>query len=292
MPESMTGFGRGAATAEGHEVSVEVRTVNGRYFEAAVRLPRPLADRETDVQARARAALERGKVSVTVQAERAAHIAPLRVDEDAARAYAALLNRLRWATEVQAPVTLDHLLQFREVFTTAETSGDTGALWAATAGALDDALAACRAMRRHEGDALAHDLRARLDTIEAELAAVEAAAPARAAAHLDALRQRLAVLLGGESRLDPDRLALEVALLADRLDVTEECVRLRSHLAQFRDTLAEDGAVGRRLNFLAQELNREINTIASKANDPGIAHRAVVMKEELEKVREQVQNVV
>jgi uncharacterized protein (TIGR00255 family) len=292
MPESMTGFGRGSASAEGHEVSVEVRSVNGRFIEVAVRAPRALADREAEVQALTRAALERGKVSVTVQAERAAHVAPLRVDEDAARAYAALLNRLRWATEVQAPVTLDHLLQFKEVFTAAEAPEDASALWAATEAALRDALAACRAMRRQEGAALAQDLHARLDAIEAELSAVEAAAPARIGAHLDALRQRLAALLDGETRVDPDRLALEVALLADRLDVTEECVRLRSHLAQFRETLDAEGGVGRRLNFLAQELNREVNTISSKANDPGIAHRTVTMKEELEKIREQVQNVV
>jgi uncharacterized protein (TIGR00255 family) len=165
------------------------------------------------------------------------------------------------------------------------------ALWAAAEEALSAAIAACRAMRAQEGAALAADLEARLAAIEQELVAVEAAAPARLTAARDNLRARLAELLDGEARVDPARLDQEIALLADRLDVNEECVRLRSHLAQCREALGADEPVGRRLNFLSQELNREINTIAAKANDAEMAMRAVRMKEELEKLREQIQNV-
>ncbi len=215
----------------------------------------------------------------------------MRVDAAAASAYRRLLDDLREAAGLDEPVGLDDLLRFPDLLVADEREDDADALWTATQTALAAALAALDQMRRQEGDALAADLRAHLDAIETELDAVEAAAPARLDAARVALHERIVDVLGDE-RVDRDRLELEIALLADRLDVNEECVRLRSHLVLFRDALAEGGAVGRRLNFLAQEFNREINTIASKANDPAIAHRAVTMKEELEKIREQVQNVV
>lgn len=287
----MTGFGRASASAGGADVTVEVRSLNGRYAEVTVRAPRALGLHEADVQSRVKEAVERGKVNVSVQVQRATDAAPLRVDAAAAAAYRRLLDDLRAAAGIEEPVGLDDLLSFPDLLVADEREDDADALWAATQSALTDALADLDRMRRQEGDALAADLHARLDAIEAELDAVEAAAPARLDAARVALHERIADVLGDE-RVDRDRLELEIALLADRLDVNEECVRLRSHLALFRDALAEGGAVGRRLNFLAQEFNREINTIASKANDPAIAHRAVTMKEELEKIREQVQNVV
>ncbi len=291
MLESMTGFGRGTATAAGTAVTVEVRAVNGRYADVTVRAPRALAERESEVQQRVKAALERGKATVHVQAEQPATETGLRVDADAARSYAALLDDLRRAAGVAAPVSLGHLLQFKDVLAPVEAETDDAALWAATEAALEEALGALRQMRRQEGEALGADLRERLGAIEAELDAVEAAAPARVEAARARLHDRLADLLG-DDRVDAERLEVEIALLAEKLDVNEEVVRLRSHLAQFREALDAEEPVGRRLNFLAQELNREINTIASKANDAGIAHRAVAMKEELERIREQVQNVV
>lgn len=291
MIRSMTGFGRATASADGADVTVEVRSLNGRYAEVSVRAPRALGPFEAEVQSRVKDALERGKANVSIQVQRATDAAPLRVDAAAAAAYRRLLDDLRAAAGIDAPVGLDDLLTFPDLLVADEREEDGEALWDATRSALADALDALDQMRRQEGDALAADLHARLDAIEAELDAVEAAAPARLDAARVALHERIADVLGDE-RVDRDRLELEIALLADRLDVNEECVRLRSHLALFRDALAEGGPVGRRLNFLAQEFNREINTIASKANDPAIAHRAVTMKEELEKIREQVQNVV
>lgn len=291
MIYSMTGFGRATASADGTDVTVEVRSVNSRYCEVTVRAPRGLAEHEPEIQTRARDVLDRGKVNVNVQAQRAAGTAPLRVDAAAVAAYRRLLDEMRKAAGITEPVALEHVLKFPDVLVATEEGDDAAGLWEATQAALAEALGAMQAMRRQEGEALAADLRARLDAIESELDAVEANAPARIEAARTAMQERIADLLGDE-RVDRDRLELEIALLADKLDVNEECVRLRSHLVLFRDALAEGGPVGRRLNFLAQEFNREINTIASKANDPGIAHRAVTMKEELEKIREQVQNVV
>ncbi len=287
----MTGFGRGTASAEGADLTVELRSVNSRYCEVTVRAPRSLAAYEAEMQTRVKDVLDRGKVNLNVQVQRAKGTAPLRVDPTAAAAYRRLLDEVRTAAGVTEPVGLEHILKFPDVLVATEEGDEAEGVWEATQAALAEALGAMQTMRRQEGDALAADLRARLDALEAELEAVEANAPARLEAARLALHERLAEVLGDE-RVDRDRLELEIALIADKLDVNEETVRLRSHLALFREALGSDESVGRRLNFLAQEFNREINTIASKANDPGIAHRAVTMKEELEKIREQVQNVV
>lgn len=289
----MTGFGRATVQTDSAEATVELRSVNNRFCDVSVRLPRTLAEREADVQARIKAAFARGRITAQVQLEqRADEALPIRVDAEAVRAYAGLLGHLRQAAGIDEPVRLEHLLHFGDVFTTPEE--DAGVVdeqaWQAVAAALDDAIQALRAMRRQEGEALQADLRARADAIEAALIRVETRAPERVEAARQKLRDRLQELLE-QTSLDEGRLELEIALLADKLDVTEECVRLRSHLTLFRDALTSDEPVGRKLNFLAQEMGREINTIGSKAGDAEIAHLAVEMKEELEKVREQVQNV-
>lgn len=292
MIESMTGFGRGRAATPAADLTAEVRTVNGRYAEVSLRAPHALAAHEAALQQRAREALERGRISATLTLRRHAAPAPLSVDRAAAAALRRMLDELREAAGIDEPVRLEDLLRFPEILLPAEEEPEADdELLRAAERALDEALEATRRMRRREGAALEADLRARLGAIERELEAVEADAPARIEAAREALHERLAEVLGDE-RVDRERLELEIALLADRLDVNEECVRLRAHLAAFREALARGGPVGRTLNFLAQEFNREINTIASKANDAAIAQRAVRMKDELEKIREQVQNVV
>ncbi|MEL6444951.1 MAG: YicC/YloC family endoribonuclease [Bacteroidota bacterium] len=291
MLESMTGFGRGTARVEQTEVTVELRSVNGRFCEVTVRGPRALGAYEDQIRNGLRDRLQRGKVTASITLQQATTEAPLKVNVAAAQGYAALLRDLHQATGLDAPITLDQLLRFNDVLVPDESDAADETAWAATQQALEDAAAALEAMRRREGEALRVDLAARADVIEAELQAVEVRAPQRVGEHQATLRTRLAELLA-DDRLNPDRLETEIAILADKLDVTEECVRLHSHLAGFRAALASDEAVGRRLNFLAQEFNREINTIASKANDAEMAARAVTMKEELEKIREQVQNVV
>ncbi|MEM8557102.1 MAG: YicC/YloC family endoribonuclease [Bacteroidota bacterium] len=287
----MTGFGRGTARVESTEVTVELRSVNGRFCEVTVRGPRALGAYEDQIRNGLRDRLQRGKVTVSITLQQASAEAPLKVNAAAAQGYAALLRDLHRAAELDTPITLDHLLRFSDVLVPDESDEADEAAWAATQQAVDDAAAALEAMRRREGEALRVDLAARADVIETELTAVEVRAPLRVTEHQATLRERLAALLDDE-RLNPDRLETEIAVLADKLDVTEECVRLRAHLDGFRAALAADEPVGRRLNFLAQEFNREINTIASKANDAEMAARAVTMKEELEKIREQVQNVV
>ena len=271
MIESMTGFGRGTAQADGIEATVEIRSVNSRFCEVNARLPRQLSAWEAALQNQVKNALSRGRINVQVQLEeRTDEELPIQVDPQIARAYAQLLEQLREAAGIDGAVRLEHLLNFSDIFTTPEESEtEAEEAWHVVEAALEEALVGLRTMRREEGQALQADLEHRLDRIEHE---------------------RLEELLE-DQRLHPERLEVEIAVLADKLDVTEECVRLDSHLQLFREALASEEPVGRKLNFIVQEINREVNTIGSKANDSEIAHRAVQMKEELERIREQVQNV-
>jgi len=292
----MTGFGRATARAGATEATVEVRSVNGRFAEVAVRGPRIVGAFEPAIQAGVKDALGRGSVTVSVTVQRRGQDAPMVVDRHAARQYARLLTDLRDAAGLapaEAPVTLESLLRYPEVLVPASDDDDEARAetWAAVEPALAEALEGLDAMRLQEGRAIAEDLVARVAMIADSLAAVEVRAPIRIEEARRRLADRLQELLGDE-RVNRERLETEVALLADRLDVSEECVRLRSHLAQFREALDAPEAVGRRLNFLSQELNREANTIGSKANDAEIARHAVQVKEELERIREQVQNIV
>ena len=292
MIASMTGFGQGRASAKDVTATVEIRSVNKRHCDVSVRLPGRLAEFEQNIQNHIKQAFERGRFTVHIQVEEAEDEAlALQVDKTAAAQYKRLLNDLRTAAGISEPVRLDHLLEFSDVFTTPEeTDKDVEAAWEAVQVALGEAIEQLRTMRRDEGRALRTDLEDRLDAIEAGLEQVEARAPQRVEEARDRLDARLARLLQ-DDRINPERLEAEVALLADKLDVTEECVRLRSHLQQFRDALSNDDAVGRKLKFLTQEIHREVNTIGSKANDSAMTRAVVPMKEEIEKIREQIRNV-
>jgi len=301
--QSMTGFGRGTARAGAVEVTAEVRAVNGRFAEVTLRAPRVLAPAEASLAARVRERAGRGTLTVTLTLADPSAGSGLAADAPSgvgAAAIRAAADRLRAARDAAGLSAEESPIGVCDVLRAAEGAGAAGPdaeeAAAAARAALDDALDALDAMRTAEGVALAADLAARTDALEALLVAVEARAPVRVAEARTKLAARLATLLAdapeGSRTPDPARLETEVALLADRLDVTEECVRLRSHLAQVRAALAGDEAVGRRLGFLVQEVGREINTIGSKANDPETAHLAVAMKEELEKAREQIANVL
>ncbi|WP_158225173.1 YicC/YloC family endoribonuclease [Rubrivirga sp. SAORIC476] len=289
----MTGFGRGTAREGAADATVEVRTVNGRYAEVTVRGLGDLAEHEAAVQSLVKDAIERGNATVHVTLATGAASGPLQVDTAAASALGALLRHAAAAAGL-APesVTVADLLRAGDVLVPAPPDPAAAeAAWAAVRAALAEALTRLDAMRQAEGTALADDLGARLDALDALTAEVEARAPVRLEAARQRLRDRLTDLVDVPD-LDPGRLETEAVLLSDKLDVTEETVRLRSHLEQVREALAAPEPVGRRLNFLSQEIGREVNTIGSKANDAEITRLSVSMKEELEKIREQVQNVV
>lgn len=292
MIASMTGFGRGEAEIKGFTVTVEIRSVNSRYCEVSTRTPKSLTERETDIVRYIKETFSRGRISLQIQVEEPeAGKLQIRVDEDAVRAYARLLAEVRDAAGLDTPVRLDHILKFSDVFVPIEPPEDAEDIaWEATQDALRKACDDLRRMRRDEGKALHEELAERLEGITSRLDEIERLAPMRVPSAQQRMRDRLAEILE-EERIDNDRIEFEMAMLADKLDVREECVRLKSHVNLFRQAIASGEPVGRKLNFLSQEMNREINTIGAKSNDADMSHLVVDMKEELEKIKEQIENV-
>jgi len=293
MISYMTGFGRGSASSPSAEATVEIRTVNSRFCEVSVRAPRELNEHEAVVQRIVKSTLARGRVTLNIQLDRpAAAKVDLAVDEGAARAYRELLTGItRAAALPDEPITLAHLMQFPDILVPAQDiEEDPALLWETVQEAISEALSALQQMRLVEGKSLDRELSQRAKAIADRLVIVREMAPKRIPAARERLKDRLDDIIK-EGRLDPARIEQEMALAADRLDITEECVRLDAHLEAFRDALASEDPVGRKLNFLSQEINREVNTIGSKANDAQIAQVVVGMKEDLEKIREQIENV-
>ena len=291
MIASMTGFGRGEAHKGGITISVELRTVNNRFLEVATRLPRSLSLRENDVKELIRRKISRGKVNVIASVEKEGNgSAGLELNSSAARAYYKLLVQLRRTLKLKGTVKLEHMLQFSEIFEQTETGGTDEKEWMVLQESLGTALGALAEMRQAEGGELERDFRARIALLDERLAQIERLSAGQVPAERKRLRERVAQLIE-KAPVDEGRLELEIALLADRLDVTEECVRFRSHNKFFLEALALPEPAGRKLNFLIQEMNREANTIGSKSSATEIAHLVVNMKEELEKIREQLQNI-
>lgn len=291
MIASMTGYGRGEAAVRGYEAVVELKSVNSRYCEISLRSPKSFNAHEADIQRILKSTFSRGRISAFVQVSDPATVdLSIRVNAHAVKAYRSLLEEVASTAGIDEPVGLDHLLKYTDIFEADEVEEDLEAIWEATQAALTAACDGMQAMRLQEGEALHKELSERLEGIENRLREAERLAPLRVQASGERLRERLSEIIE-EGRIDSERIEFEMAMLADKLDVREECVRLDSHLALFREALASGEAVGRKMNFLSQEMNREINTIGSKSNDAEMAHLVVGMKEELEKIKEQVENV-
>jgi len=288
----MTGFGRAEIARRGVTATVEVRGVNSRYLDVTTRLPRLLSQREKDIKEIVRSCVNRGNlvVSVTVEAEDDG-LAPMKVNKTGARTYMKLLNDLRKTAKIREKVRLEHLLKFSEVFEVPRDDQSDEREWAVVEEALRAALDGFNTMRRNEGGELAKDLDRRIRWLSQTVEEIEQLSRSRLPDERKKLHERIAQLVEDKSVVDQNRLELEIALLADKLDVTEECVRFRSHTKFFLETMTAADSAGRKLNFLVQEINREANTIGSKTNDADIAHRVVQIKEEVEKIREQLQNI-
>lgn len=291
MVVSMTGFGRGTASARGITVMVEMRSVNGRFLEVSARLPRSLSLRENEIRDILRKKLTRGKINLLLAVERETDGSiPVVVNPSAARAYYRLLQQVKKAVKLKESVKLQHLLQFAEIFETRSLVNTDEEEWRIAQEALESALLDLETMRSQEGRELGKDFRLRIAALEEKLGQIERLSRESIPVERTRLRERITQLLEGETP-DEGRLEMELALLADRLDVTEECVRFRSHNKFFLEALGSSEPSGRKLNFLVQEMNREANTIGSKSSSTEIAHLVVGIKEELEKIREQLQNV-
>jgi uncharacterized protein (TIGR00255 family) len=291
MIYSMTGFGRAEGTAAGRPAVVELKSVNNRFRDVVVRMPRNYSALEERIKKAVAEKVSRGRVDVFIQFdESAAKAGRLRLDLEAGRMYRDLLLSLKEELGLEGKVTVDLLAQFREIIVYEEEAVDPENTWAGLYEVLAEALDKLLEMRQTEGKSIADDFRVRLASMSAGAAEIESRREIVLAEHRSRLEARLAALTEG-IELDQTRLSQEIAYLADKSDITEEVVRLRSHFDQFALLLDGDGPAGRRLEFLLQEINREVNTIGSKSGDVIITNRVVDLKTELEKLREQVQNV-
>jgi len=288
----MTGFGSADGKVLGGRLRIEIRTVNHRYFNPQLRLPFDLAGVEGELRERLRTLLERGHVSVSARWLEAPETeAAVSLDLARARQVVAALRELKKKLRLKGEPDLAFVARHPDVLTVSGNGGTAAAVtWADLQPLVEQAAREVVAMREREGQALAADLVDRLDALETHAGVVADRAPARLAVEYERLKKAVAELAAGV-QLDEQRLALEIALMADRVDITEELVRFRTHLAACREALQANGAVGKQLGFLAQELLREVNTMGAKANDAAMTQAVIAMKGELERFREQLENL-
>lgn len=288
----MTGFGQGESSADGYTVSVEIRSVNNRFLDLSLKLAPGLRQLENTIRDMIQRNVDRGKLTAQINLTRhTVDTDPVRIDMELAKARIAQLKQVQELAGIHESIRLEHLLGFSDVFNAAEDDPQTYALLQDLTGkAVMLSLKQLNAMRLQEGQFLTQDISKRIDQLEQLLAGIEEQAKTRVPEAKAKMHERVATLLGDEN-FDRTRLELEIAILADRLDISEELVRMQGHIQFFREALAAPQSMGRRLNFLSQEMNREVNTIGSKCNHTGISHHVVELKEILEQIREQIQNI-
>jgi uncharacterized protein (TIGR00255 family) len=287
---SMTGYGKSNLQKNDFLVEVEIKSLNSRFLDIFPKLPKSLYDKELEIRNLIKNKVRRGKISVSVYVER--NVLDNRIaniQDDKLEAVLNLLNDLRKKSNIQAEISLQDLLGFQNIFFSDE-SDENEEEYKIAVEAINEALEQLNKMRRDEGEALANELRERIENITGSLKKIEQFSRNEVVEYFDKLKKRAKDLVR-ELPHNDDRLQMELALLAEKYDITEECVRLRSHVSQFVDTLKNSDDVGRRLNFLSQEMNREANTINSKSVSTDITNEGIAIKQELEKIREQIQNI-
>ncbi len=291
MIRSMTGYGRCEVVDEQKKIVLEIKSVNNRYCDITVKLPRAYGYVEDKIKERILREISRGKVDVYLYIEQfGAGNKVVTVDSALANSYLAALRQLGKDCGVPEDITVMGLARFSDIFVSREEDEDKDAVWAMVSACLEPALSDFVAMRAREGERMLADIRHRADNVRAMVAQVEVRAPKVVEEYAAKQRARMEELLG-EFPVEESRLLTEVAIMADRVCISEELVRLKSHFAELDKILASGGPIGRKLDFLVQEMNRETNTIGSKANDADSARMVVDMKAELEKFREQIQNI-
>lgn len=289
---SMTGFGRGDSAAGEFQVTVEVKTLNSRYLDVSARMPQNIQHYEIKVKEAVQKKLSRGKAHVSVNVEKTSDTKPdITFNEDKLKSYSKMLEQIKFIGNVSEPIKVSDLMKFDGIFETKrEDEEQIETIWKCTSEALEQALSNLNSMRQKEGAELKSDLENQINSISGMLTKVNQLSKERAPDVREKLHSRIKSLVSDDN-FDPDRMEMEVALLVDKMDINEEIIRLQSHLKFFLEALESDSPVGRRLNFVCQEINRELNTIGSKANDSEISQHIVLGKENLEKIREQVQNI-
>ena len=291
MIKSMTGYGRGQATVDGTDILVEIKSVNNRYYDFSARLPRMYGYLEEKLKTFMNGSISRGKIEVSVSIYNSGSKSEeISINLDVANGY---INALREANEslgLTDDITLSHVSRFPEVFIVKKIIEDEESVWNNIKPVAEEAVAKFVAMREIEGEKMKEDLSSRLDFILSKVEEVEKLSPATTENYRNRLYQKLKDILS-DNNIDEQRILTEAAIFSEKVAVDEETVRLRSHISQFRELLETNEPVGRKLDFLVQEMNRESNTIGSKAQDIAITKIVVDVKSEIEKIREQIQNI-
>lgn len=291
--KSMTGFGRGSASGDGFAIGVEIKTVNNRYLDIHLRMPQELNSLEMEIRKRVKARLSRGRVDLNVSFERTGSEATYEINQGVVTAYVDALREIQRQFNLSGDIDVTAVARLPGALSSPRDDLNEEMVRGIES-AIDQGLDSLEQMRMVEGAALAEEMRGRLSKIEAAIPTIESAAAGLTEAYRQRLHKRITELLAREGQaieVDTGRLAQEVAYLADRSDITEELARLRSHVDQFREAIGFQDEVGKRLDFLLQEFNREANTVLSKSTEIPIKEAALAIKAEVEKLREQVQNV-
>lgn len=288
---SMTGYGRSRQVLDGREITVEIRSVNHRYLEYSARIPRMYGYLEEKLKAFLQSSMSRGKVEVTVTIQNlTGGDTVVQINQALAKGYLDAMRSQAESLGLKDDLTLSTLTRFNDVFTLQKLEEDQQVIWNSVQQVARQALDQFLEMRRREGERLKLDLLQKLELLNGHVAAVEEQSPKTVAAYRERLLQKMEELLADRC-IDQQRILLEAGLYAEKIAVDEETVRLKSHLEQFAQMMEQSGPVGRKLDFLVQEINRETNTIGSKAQDLAVTRRVVEMKSEIEKIREQIQNI-
>jgi uncharacterized protein (TIGR00255 family) len=292
MINSMTGFGKSEGVYEDKHFTIEIRSVNSRFCEISFRYPKNLTPKDLELKEIVRQKLTRGKIFVSISLNNNGDSKiNLTVNKDIVKEYAGILKNIKKAIGSKEKIKIEHLLHFSEILSAEQTEEIEDDEYRFICNLLKEAIEDVLVMKKKEGDFLKDDIFGRLDIIEKEVDDIFETGKSRLPLVRNKVAERISQFLEDKTILDEKRLELETVMLLEKLDITEECVRLKSHIKYFRDCSNSNEYAGRRLNFLIQEFNREINTIASKAMDAEISQKASYLKEEIEKIREQIQNI-
>ena len=287
---SMTGYGKGTAVNGKIRVEVEVKSVNSRFLDIITKLPSSVMNKEYELREQIKNKVNRGKITVFVQIKRNdSENQDIIANKEKLKKYLLFIKELKKTAKITEKIKLEHILYNKELFEAGEiefTEEDFNVVKKALDSALDELLI----MKKNEGKELANDCKKRIDIIENKLAEIEAESKSSVKEYFEKLKEKVKLLVE-DITFEKDRLEMELAIIADKAEITEECVRLRSHIKFFLSSLEQDNEPGRKLNFLLQEMNRETNTISSKTISTFITHNSVFIKEEIEKIREQIQNI-
>lgn len=289
MIYSMTGYGKSSSSKNKISAEIEIKSVNSRFFEISLKLPSILSPYDYEIRELIKTKVQRGKLNIVIHFKKNGIENGVSVDTEKLKAQLTLIKKVKKVASIKEDVKLEHLLSSKEIFTTQDSEINKAELEIVKS-ALVKALDKLIQMKKKEGAELSKDFSNRVENISKKVSEIEKDYKKSIEEYHNKLKQRIQELMGN-AEIDKDRLNLELALIADRADITEECVRLKSHLKFFKESLKNEKEPGKKLNFLCQEMNRETNTISSKSIATSIIHSSVLIKEEIEKIREQLQNI-